>query len=38
MSSTTYETLTFSCVIRGYHVYRNIWQPKENGTLQRYHE
>ena len=34
MSSTTYETITFSCVIRCYHVYRNVWQPKENETLQ----
>ena len=34
MSSTTYETVTLSCAIRGYHVYRNVWQPKENETLQ----
>ena len=27
MSSTTYETVKFSCAIRGYHVYRNVWQP-----------
>ena len=34
MSSTTYENVKFSCAIRGYHVYRNVWQPKENETLQ----
>ena len=38
MSSTIFQTITFSCAIRGYHVYRNIWQPKENEALQCYHE
>ena len=38
MSSTTYETVKFSCAIRGYHVYRNVWQPKENEKLQCDHE
>ena len=38
MSSTTYETVKFSCAIRGYHVYRNVWQPIENETLQCDHE
>ena len=38
MSSATYETVKFSCAIRGYHVYRNVWQPKENETLQCDHE
>ena len=38
MSSTTYETVKFSCAIRGYHIYRNVWQPKENETLQCDHE
>ena len=38
MSSTIYETVTFSCPIQGYHVYRNIWQRKENETLKCYHE
>ena len=38
MSSTTFETVKFSCAIRGYHVYRNVWQPKENETLQCNHE
>ena len=38
MSSTTYETVTLSCAIWGYHVYRNVWQPKENETLQCDHE
>ena len=38
MSSTTYETVKFSCAIRGYHVHRNVWQPKENETLQFDHE
>ena len=33
MSSATYETVKFSCAIRGSHVYRNVWQPKENETL-----
>ena len=30
MSSITYETLKFSCAVQGYHVYSNVWQPKEN--------
>ena len=34
MSSTTYETVKFTWAIRGYHVYINIWQQKENETLQ----
>ena len=34
MSSTTFETVTFSCAIRGYQIYRNIWQPK--GNFKRY--
>ena len=38
MPLTTYETVKFSCAIRDYHVYRNIWQPKENETLQCDHE
>ena len=38
MSSTTYENVKFSCAIRGYHVYRNVWQPKKNETLQYDHE
>ena len=38
MSSAIYETVTFSCPIQGYHVYRNIWQRKENETLKCYHE
>ena len=38
MSPTTYETVKFSCAIRGYHVYRNVWQPKGNETLQCDHE
>ena len=38
MSSTTYETVKLSCAIRGYHVYKNVWQPKENETLQCDHE
>ena len=38
MPSTTYETVKFSCAIRGHHVYRNVWQPKENETLQFDHE
>ena len=38
MSSKTYETVKFSCAVRGYHVYRNVWQPKENETLQCDHE
>ena len=38
MSSTTYETVKFSYAIRGYHVYRNNWQPKETETLQCDHE
>ena len=38
MSSTAFEAATFSCAIRGYRVYRNIWQPKESETLQCYHE
>ena len=33
MPLTTYETVKFSCLIRGYHVYRNVWQPKENEAL-----
>ena len=32
------EVVTLSCAIRGFHVYRNIWQPKENETLQCYNE
>ena len=38
MLSTTYETVKFSCAIQGYHVYNNVWQPKENETLQCDHE
>ena len=38
MSSTTYGTVKFSCAVRGYRVYRNVWQPKENETLQCDHE
>ena len=38
MSSATYEIVKFSCAIRGYHVYRIVWQPKENETLQCAHE
>ena len=38
MSSTSYETVKFSCAIQDYHVYRNVWQPKENETLQCDHE
>ena len=38
MSLTTYETVKFSSAIRGYHVYGNIWQPKENDKLQCDHE
>ena len=38
MLSTAFEAATFSCAIRGYRVYRNIWQPKESETLQCYHE
>ena len=38
MSSTAFEAVTFSCPSRGYHVYRNIWQPEENEALQCYHE
>ena len=35
---STYKTVTCSCAIRGYHVHRNIFQPKENETLPCYHE
>ena len=35
MLSTTYETEQSNS---GYHVYRNVWQPKENETLQCDHE
>ena len=38
MLSTTCEPAKFSCAIRGYHVYRHVWQPKENETLQCDHE
>ena len=38
MLLTTYETVKFSCAIWGCHVYRNVWQPKENETLQCGHE
>ena len=38
MLSTTYETVKFSCAIWGRHVYRNVWQLKENETLQCGHE
>ena len=38
MSSQNYGPGTFSCAIRGYHVYTNIWQPEENETLQYNHE
>ena len=38
MSSTTYETVKFSCPIRGYHFFRNVWQSKQNETLQCDHE
>ena len=38
MSSTTYETVKLTCAIRGYHVYRNVWQPKENEKLLCDHE
>ena len=38
MLSTTYETVKFSWAIRGHHIYKNAWQPKENETLQCDHE
>ena len=38
MSSTTSETVKFSCAGRGYQVQRTVWQPKENETLQFDHE
>ena len=38
MSSTAYETVKFCYAIRGYHIYRSVWQPKENETLQCDHE
>ena len=38
MSLTTYETVKFSCTIQGYHVCRNVCQPKENELLKCDHE
>ena len=38
VSSATYETVTFSCVIQNYQVYRNISKQKENEMLQCYHK
>ena len=38
VSSATYETVAFSCVIQDYHVDRNISKQKENEMLQCYHK
>ena len=33
-----YETVEFSCAVRGYHVYKSFWAPKERQELTCYHE
>ena len=33
-----FETVRFVAAVRGYHFYKNVWQPQEEETLQCLHD
>ena len=37
-NNMTFESVSFHAAIRGYHVYRDVWQPQQNEILVCYHE
>ena len=32
------ESVSYDCVVRGYHVYKSVWEPKERQVLSCLHE
>ena len=32
------ETVNYDCAVRGYHVYKSVWEPKERQVLSCSHE
>ena len=32
------ESVNFDCAVHGYHVYKNVWEPKERQVLSCLHE
>ena len=32
------ENVSYDCVVRGYHVYKSVWEPKERQVLYCLHE
>ena len=32
------ESVEYQCTVRGYHVYKSVWEPKESEVLSCFHE
>ena len=34
----TFDSIEYHCAVCGYHVYKNVWEPKESEVLSCSHE